>query len=82
MSLRRRIIPSVSTSSFEYCTFFPSHVRVCFDCYEEDRERLTYKLHRELVWVAHVLLNDDSPIGIEGCKVVTPMEDRDDPAGE
>lgn len=59
-----------------------TNVRVCFDCYEEDRENLSYKLHRELVWVAHVLLNDDSPIGITGCKVVTPLEDRDDPTDE
>lgn len=44
-------------------------VRVSFECFEKDRENLTYKLHRELVWVAHMLLNDDSPIGIEGCKV-------------
>ena len=58
------------------------NVRVSFECYEADRESLTYKLHRELVWVAHVLLNDDSPIGIMGCKVVTPLEDQDDPTDE
>lgn len=50
------------------------HARVCFDCLEKDRELLGYKLQRELVWVAHALINDDTQVGIEGCKVVDPVE--------
>lgn len=56
------------------------HVQVRFECLEKDRSRLTNTLRRELVWVCHVLLNDDSQIGIEGCKVVDPPEDRGEPA--
>lgn len=49
-------------------------LRVAFTCREDDKELLTYKLQRELVWVAHLLLNDDTQVGIEGCKIVDPLE--------
>ena len=55
------------------------HVQVRFECLEKDRSKLTNTLRRELVWVCHVLLNDDSQVGIEGCKVVDPLEDRGKP---
>ena len=56
------------------------HVQARFECLEKDRSRLTNALRRELVWVCHALLNDDSQIGIEGCRVVDPPEDRGEPA--
>ena len=48
-----------------------------FECLEKDRELLSYRLQRELVWVAHALINDDSQVGIEGCKVVDPLKYED-----
>ena len=53
------------------------HALVGFECLEKDRELLSYRLQRELVWVAHALINDDSQVGIEGCKVVDPLEYED-----
>ena len=50
-------------------------LRVAVTCLEKDKARLPFMIHRELVWVAHLLLNDDSQIGIDGCKIVEPMED-------
>jgi len=45
-------------------------LRLAITCREESKEFLPYKIKRELVWVAHQLLNDDTQIGIEGCKIV------------
>lgn len=56
------------------------HAQVRFECLEKDRSRLSNTLRRELVWVCHVLLNDDSQIGIEGCKVVDSPKERGEPA--
>ena len=49
-------------------------LRVLVICRELDKEFLPYKIRRELVWVAHQLLNDDTQIGIEGCKIVEPLD--------
>lgn len=52
-------------------------LRVLITCLEESKELLSYKIKRELVWVANRLLNDDTEIGIEGCKIVKPLEKAD-----
>lgn len=44
-------------------------VRVAFDCQEKDRIQLEYRLQRELLWLANLLLNDSSEAGIDGCRV-------------
>ena len=56
-------------------------LRVAVTCLEENKEYLPYKIKRELVWVANQLLNDDTQIGIEGCKIVEPLKQagKDEP---
>lgn len=49
-------------------------LRVAVKCLEKNKIFLPYKIKRELVWVAHQLLNDDTQIGIEGCKIVEPLD--------
>ncbi len=49
-------------------------LRVAVTCLEENKDFLPYKIKRELVWVANQLLNDDTKIGIEGCKIVEPLD--------
>lgn len=53
-------------------------VRVRFRCLEKNRTRLSYLLHREMVQVTHILLNDESEAGLAGCQIVsdTPSPDR------
>jgi len=48
-------------------------LRVAVTCLEENREFLPYKIKRELVGTANRLLNDDTQTGIEGCKIVEPL---------
>ena len=48
-------------------------LRVAVTCLEENREFLPYKIKRELVGTANRLLNDDMQTGIEGCKIVEPL---------
>ena len=52
-------------------------LRVLVTCLEKNKELLPYKIKRELVWVANQLLNDDTEIGIEGCKIVEPLDKTD-----
>jgi len=47
-------------------------VRVAFDCHEKNRIRLEYQLQRELLWLANLLLNDNSDKGINGCRLPEP----------
>ncbi len=49
-------------------------LRVAVTCLEENKDFLPYKIKRELVWVANQLLNDDTKIGIEGCKIVESLD--------
>ena len=49
-------------------------LRVAVVCLEKNKDLLPYKIKRELVWVANQLLNDDTQIGIEGCKIVEPLD--------
>jgi hypothetical protein len=43
-------------------------------CPELNREFLPYRIKRELVWVAHRLLNDDTQVSIEDCTIVEPPD--------